>query len=312
MIRRLLLLYPRDWRARYGDEFAALLEEIPLTPLALLDVLLGALDARLAPGLVPGSVVSMTNKLRSSAVTIFCAFALFVFAYLGFQRLTDPRPPFDAVAAAHPPVRIAFAVFEDAAALAALAVAVGGLPILYAVVRSALVERRRDVLALLGLPLLGIALSAGSLPLVALVFRGVTPQTKALTPPQIVVELGWLALVGITFVGGTVAAALAVTRTEIGGRALRLATWPATAAVAAMAVSLAGLLAWGALLWSADPAIYGGVLGDCASTQCYGPTGDIGAGGLAFVAVLMAVAVAVAAFALRRAYAARAGVPSSA
>lgn len=310
MIRRLLLLYPRDWRARYGDEFAALLEELPLTPLALLDVLLGALDARLTPGLAPGSVVSMTNKLRTSAVTIFYAFALFVFAYLGFQRLTDPRPPFDAVANAHPPVRVAFAVFEDAAALAAVAVIAGGLPIVYAVVRSALVARRRDVLTLLGLPALGVALSAGTLPLVALVFRGVTPQTKVLTPAQIVVELGWLALVGCTFLGGTVAVALAVTRTEIGARALRFATWPATAAVAAMAVSFAGLLAWGALLWSADPQIYGGVLGDCASTECYGAIGDIGVGGLAFVAVLMAVAVAVAAFALRRAYAAQSGVSS--
>ncbi|HYN48007.1 MAG TPA: hypothetical protein VER83_04025 [Candidatus Nanopelagicales bacterium] len=41
----LLRLYPARWRARYGDEFAALLEERPLGPFDVADILLGALDA---------------------------------------------------------------------------------------------------------------------------------------------------------------------------------------------------------------------------------------------------------------------------
>ncbi len=47
MIALLLHLYPARWRARYGDEFAAVLEERPLGPFDVADVLLGALDARL-------------------------------------------------------------------------------------------------------------------------------------------------------------------------------------------------------------------------------------------------------------------------
>jgi len=43
----LLRLYPARWRARYGDEFAALLEERPLGPFDVADILLGALDAHL-------------------------------------------------------------------------------------------------------------------------------------------------------------------------------------------------------------------------------------------------------------------------
>jgi hypothetical protein len=43
----LLRLYPARWRARYGDEFAAVLEERPLGPFDVADVLLGALDAHL-------------------------------------------------------------------------------------------------------------------------------------------------------------------------------------------------------------------------------------------------------------------------
>ncbi len=47
MIALLLRLYPARWRARYGDEFAAVLEERPLGPFDVADVLLGALDANL-------------------------------------------------------------------------------------------------------------------------------------------------------------------------------------------------------------------------------------------------------------------------
>ena len=43
----LIRCYPARWRARYGDEFEALLEERPLGPFDVADVLLGALDAHL-------------------------------------------------------------------------------------------------------------------------------------------------------------------------------------------------------------------------------------------------------------------------
>ena len=47
VIAQLVRLYPAGWRARYGDELAALLEERPLGPFDVADVLLGALDAHL-------------------------------------------------------------------------------------------------------------------------------------------------------------------------------------------------------------------------------------------------------------------------
>jgi hypothetical protein len=47
MIGLLLRLYPARWRARYGDEFAVLLEERPIGPFDVADILLGALDAHL-------------------------------------------------------------------------------------------------------------------------------------------------------------------------------------------------------------------------------------------------------------------------
>lgn len=49
-MRRLLIrLYPADWRARYGDEFEILLEERPLGPFDVADVVLAAIDAHVRP-----------------------------------------------------------------------------------------------------------------------------------------------------------------------------------------------------------------------------------------------------------------------
>ncbi len=47
MIGLLLRCYPAAWRARYADEFTALLEQRPLGPFDVADVLLGAVDAHL-------------------------------------------------------------------------------------------------------------------------------------------------------------------------------------------------------------------------------------------------------------------------
>lgn len=43
----LVRLYPASWRARYGEEFTALLEERSVGPFDVADVVLGSLDARL-------------------------------------------------------------------------------------------------------------------------------------------------------------------------------------------------------------------------------------------------------------------------
>ena len=48
-MKRLLALYPRAWRQRYGDEFLALLEAERPAARLVLDVVVGALDAWLRP-----------------------------------------------------------------------------------------------------------------------------------------------------------------------------------------------------------------------------------------------------------------------
>lgn len=45
----LVRLYPRAWRERYSEEFEALLGDCLLSPLEMLDVVIGALDAWFHP-----------------------------------------------------------------------------------------------------------------------------------------------------------------------------------------------------------------------------------------------------------------------
>jgi hypothetical protein len=76
VIALLLRLYPAAWRRRYGDEFAAVLEERPLGPFDVADVLLGALDAHLhRRGLWtesgPRKAPAMTLRIGGLAAIVF-------------------------------------------------------------------------------------------------------------------------------------------------------------------------------------------------------------------------------------------------
>ena len=53
--RWLVRLYPRAWRERYGEEMSAMLEQMRLTPAAIIDLVAGAIDARVAPHRIPAS-----------------------------------------------------------------------------------------------------------------------------------------------------------------------------------------------------------------------------------------------------------------
>lgn len=67
MRRLLVALYPEGWRARYRDEFLAVLGQRALGPHDIADVLLGALDAHLHPathGLTARGFAGGTSALR--------------------------------------------------------------------------------------------------------------------------------------------------------------------------------------------------------------------------------------------------------
>jgi hypothetical protein len=88
----LLRLYPRRWRGRYEVEVQALLEEHAIRMRTLVDLLIGALDARLDPAYVQERSVLTMRTPRFTTVSLFGAFALFGIALLPLLgTLLDPE-----------------------------------------------------------------------------------------------------------------------------------------------------------------------------------------------------------------------------
>lgn len=86
MIRYLIRLYPARWRARYGDEFAALLEERSIGPFDVADIVLGAIDARLrlrGSGASVSSARGVTMSLRIGGYAAMIAGLLLAVGLVG-------------------------------------------------------------------------------------------------------------------------------------------------------------------------------------------------------------------------------------
>ncbi len=99
----LIRLYPARWRARYGDEFEAILEERPLGPFDVADILLGALDAQLRLREVGANIAHGRGFSLSQSIGGMAAILGAVFWPAGFFALNDgglgPLGPIDPVAA---------------------------------------------------------------------------------------------------------------------------------------------------------------------------------------------------------------------
>jgi hypothetical protein len=88
-VRSLLIrCYPARWRARYGDEFEVLLEERPLGPYDVADILLGALDAQIrlrgrGAGIREGRRFTMSLRIGGIAAIVGASLIVIVIALTG-------------------------------------------------------------------------------------------------------------------------------------------------------------------------------------------------------------------------------------
>jgi hypothetical protein len=109
-VRWVLRLYPRDWRVRYEDEMAALLEQRRATTvLTMLDLLLGALDTHLDPAHLTerGALeTAWVRQLRLSSRSVFWALPLFIFLY-GVTIFDEVDGVFDTLRETNPIVAVA-------------------------------------------------------------------------------------------------------------------------------------------------------------------------------------------------------------
>jgi hypothetical protein len=252
----LVRLYPKQWRGRYEEEFLAMLEQRPISLLDSVDLLLGALDAYLHPALgtaalsLPERIKQMLSALRRSLLTIFCAYIGFIIAGMGFQKLTEDRV-FVEAAQGHSVMGFSFQLVVIGAVAALLAMLAGGLPIVSAIVKAALVRKRYSILLLLATPIFAL-----------IAFIGITLLLEATIPvsaSQFENILSMLILLA-AFLGAAVVSTgsvcFAVARSEIPPRLLHFAVIPSLLTTLSMAITWIATLAWGLSLHSSVPHLF--------------------------------------------------------
>jgi hypothetical protein len=239
LTRAALALYPPSWRARYGDEVRALLDDSGGGPAAAASVAWRAVPAWVWP---PRHLHDRPGRMRASLATALIAWSMLTGLGLVFAQLTQLQ---GLNAPGHPEVRWAYAVFDVTLALSVLIAGVGGLPLWLLMLRRAWREQRpRDAVYLL-LPVIApVAYLIALIGTVRLVggAQGVSP--------------GWFGVVTLAgFAAAAIAAVgpgLALRRLQPRGPALRLAATAAGVAAAIMAVAAAAIVVAviGLCLWA--------------------------------------------------------------
>ncbi len=289
--RPLIALYPQAWRRRYGEEMRALLEDDPPGARGLASLLLGAADAHLRPRSSWSAKTSPLERIRLSISGMFCCWIALAVVGAGFQKETED-PAFFAAGHAHPLLAMAHDAVVTGAALGALAIAAGGLPLLWQALGQARARRERRLIGLLVLPLAAIGAFAG----LTWLLLALAPASSA--PAGAAPDLG---LIVPWWIGGlacaiscAVAPRLVLRRVSLGMRSLERAALAGLLLAAAMILITLALVAYDLALVLQAPAL---------SAQSGGPisasTGAILAAGALIATLTTALAVLSAARAVR-------------
>ena len=239
LARAALALYPPSWRARYGDEVHALLNESGGGLRAVASVAWRALPAWIWP---PAHLHDRRARMRASLSTGLLAWSFLTGLGLVFAQLTQFqgfRPP------GHPVIGSSYAVFDAALALSVLAAGLGGLPLWLLMLRRSYRERRRRDTVYLLLPLIAPAAFLASLSITVRLAGG----ADGVSPWW----FGVITLVGFAFAGTAAAGpGLALRRLQPRGPALRLAATAGGVAAAAIMVAAAAIIVavTGLCLWA--------------------------------------------------------------
>ncbi len=254
LVRGLLRLYPAGWRARFADEFAAVLVAVlagsgrPRRTRVVLDVVVGAVDAHVRRSFEPGRKL-MPDRVRASAQVAFCAFVVFCVAGTGFQKMTeDPR--FQAAARTHATIGGPFDVVVYGAIAAALCVVAGGLPVLLAIARQAW-SGRRDLRRLLAIPPAAVI---GWIALVRVVLALDHSPRHSLV--NVVAFLGVVGAFAVVVALSAGALVVATRRADLPAAVKRVQWLPMTGLSAAMVAVTVGDLVWGLGLRARSPALF--------------------------------------------------------
>ncbi len=283
--RWLLLLGPVEFRREYGEQAIQVFRQccrdayrsrgtfgvISLWPATFSEAIIEMTAEHLFPS---GGIHRMLPTMRRSMIATFWAFVLFTMAYTALGHTTDPRAPFDAVGSAHPEVAYAYAIVSYSGEIALLAIALGGLPILFTAVKHAIPGGLRNVVKLFAIKPKQVLLLFGAALLITICFLGYLLATEFIfTAPSTTCQPGvcvagepflLLALAFIALVAGitlfvylilviTAAFSLAVLRSEFNAALLRFALVPIAMLTLVMGAATIAAAFWLIRLWMVAP-----------------------------------------------------------
>ena len=140
LVRAALGLYPPAWRARYGDEVRALLDDSGGGTRAAASLAWHAAPAWAWP---PRHLQDGSGRMRSSLATTGIALALLAGLGAVFVQLTQAQGSTQGTTLAqYPVIQWSYWAFDGCLVVSALAAAVGGIPLWLLMLRTA--QRRRE------------------------------------------------------------------------------------------------------------------------------------------------------------------------
>jgi hypothetical protein len=145
LARRLIALYPRAWRSRYGDEFAAFLEDSPSTLASITNVIGSAIRERAC-----GAKFSVDTRQRSLALMTY-AYLSAVAAGVNFYFSVDDTGLAIAMRS-NVALGTAFRMVSNGSVLALVAVLAVAAPLVTSMLRVAFATRRWEVVGRLMVP----------------------------------------------------------------------------------------------------------------------------------------------------------------
>lgn len=158
LARAALGLYPLAFRRRYEQEMEAVLEQSPVRPSTVLDLLRGAAKAHLRPPAAVADRVGPGDRVRASASGVLACWVAFAAAGFAFYKTTEDHR-FESAGHAHPVLGFAHLGVQALAVLGSLAVVLGASPLILAALAAA--RRDRSLRAWTAVPPLAVAVFAG-------------------------------------------------------------------------------------------------------------------------------------------------------
>jgi len=248
MARLPLACYPPAWRERYGAEMRALVDDTGADARTVTSLAWGAVAVWAGP---PRHLHDPSARVRASLATVLAAWAALAGLGLVFGQLAEAQD-LHTITPGHPFVQWSHSAYAIAAHVSAAIVLLGGLPLLWSMLRLARRQGRRRDLALLATPAI---VPAGFLAALAVTAKLVRTGGGTGIGPW-----WFLAFTILGFLAAGLAAAgpaLALRRLRPSGPPLRLAAAAAVAAVLTMAAAGTASItdAVGLYLWAPS---YGG------------------------------------------------------